>query len=99
MKALSKVPKQRLLMKRSRFNHVDFANTDSNHGGSNPVFITFAVTIARWKNGSTREKKKHRRRIVVFDCRTGEEVTARLTRPLFECAELETLNPILSDAT
>ena len=41
------------------------------------------------------DREKHQRRVVVFDSRTGEEVTNRLTRKLSDCSELEQLNPIL----
>jgi hypothetical protein len=42
-----------------------------------------------------RDRNNHQRRIAVFDGRTGEEVTGRVTRSLLECAEIEQLNPVL----
>ncbi len=39
--------------------------------------------------------EKHRRRIVVFDSRTGDDMTSKLSRLLTNCSELEQLSPVV----
>ncbi|MDB6024508.1 MAG: hypothetical protein JWM68_731 [Verrucomicrobiales bacterium] len=47
--------------------------------------------LEEWTDSTDHEN--HQRRIVVFNSRTGAEVTDKLPRPLNDCSELEKLNP------
>jgi hypothetical protein len=51
--------------------------------------------LEEWLDPENREK--HQRRIVVFDCRTGKEVTGKLAKQLSDCSKLERLNPVLKE--
>jgi Domain of unknown function (DUF6602) len=41
------------------------------------------------------DRQNHKRHIVVFDSRTGEDVTSKLTKVLEKCSDLDQLNPVL----
>jgi hypothetical protein len=43
------------------------------------------------------DPEKHQRQISVFDSRTGEDVTTRLSRPLSDCSAIKQLNPVLKE--